>query len=163
MRLNVVLTDEQNKAISYRADAEGIPRAELIRQAISSYLEPAPCRPGADEVAALEEKIRTLEAVTQERDQAIEVLARLTAENDRMTMDLTTATVDRDRIHEQSGALKGEVDRLKIGAPGMAQALDEKKDEVAWLRGQVALLNDKLTPPALPDRAGRRWWQIWRG
>jgi hypothetical protein len=168
MRLNVVLTDEQNEAITERAAAEGIPRAELIRQAISSFLEPAPCRdelpmsrPGAEEIAALEEKISTLETVTAERDHAIEVLARLTAENDRMTADLTAVTVDRDRMIIEAH----EIERLRAEVVLKDQVIGERADEIRWLRGEVSKLNDKLTPATLPEQAGpgrRPWWAFWK-
>lgn len=53
--------------------------------------------------------------------------------------------------------------------PGVADSaakdalLKERADEVAWLRGQVSLLSERLAPPALPEKAGpgRRWWRFW--
>ena len=44
----------------------------------------------------------------------------------------------------------GEAERLRHDLAAAAQALLEKREEVAWLRGEVAKLNDKLTPAALP-------------
>lgn len=54
--------------------------------------------------------------------------------------------------------------------PGAAEGaarellLKERADEISWLRGQVALLSERLAPPpALPEKAGpgRRWWRFW--
>jgi len=164
MRLNVVLTDEQNEAITARAAAEGIPRAELIRQAISSFLEPpepAPCRdelpmsrPGADEAEKIQELSRALEAVTHERDQALETLNQAEAERDRLAGEVRTTT-------EQAHTTAAELERLRAEAAARDLVLTEKKDEISWLRAEVSKLNDKLTPAALPEKAGRKWWRWW--
>ena len=68
-----------------------------------------------------------------------------------------------DGLHAQITQLQAEIDRLTGETLTLNRLLDEKKDEVSWLRGQVALLNDKLTPASLPERAGpsRPWWKFW--
>lgn len=147
MRLNVVLTDEQNEAITERAAAEGIPRAELIRQAISSFLEPAPCRdelpmsrPGADEITLLEEKIRTLSNAAEERDRAIEARDRLIIEADRL----------RDQIMEERAQ---RIEDLKTSADKLIEQGE---------RYQVLLQGAQQV--ALPEKAGtgrRPWWRFW--
>lgn len=148
MRLNVVLTDEQNEAITKRAEVEGISRAEMIRQAISSFLELAPCRdelpmsrPGADEIAVLEEKIRTLSSAAEERDRAIESRDRLSIEADRL----------RDQILEERAQ---RIEDLKTSADKLIEQGE---------RYQVLLQGAQQA--ALPEKAGpgrRPWWRFWK-
>lgn len=185
MRLNITIDDDAAAAVSERAEVEGVTRVEWIRRAVSAALcsglyrigtpdvsadvlpcvevvsVPCPDVPDrAEEIAALKEKIRTLEAVTHERDHAIEVLARLTAENDRMAADLTAVTVDRDRMIIEAH----EVELLRAEIVLKDQVIGERADEIRWLRGEVSKLNDKLTPVALPEKAGtgrRPWWRFW--
>lgn len=65
-------------------------------------------------------------------------------------------------------------EKLERSAPGYAPPgaaegaarellLKERAEEISWLRGQVALLSERLAPPALPETAGpgRRWWRFW--
>lgn len=150
MRLNVVLTDEQNEAITERAAAEGIPRAELIRQAISSYLEPpepAPCRdelpmsrPGADEIAVLEEKIRNLSTVAEERDRAIEA---------------------RDRGIIEAGRLR---DQILVERAQRIEDLKTSANKLVEQGERYQVLLQGAQQAALPEKAGtgrRPWWKFW--
>lgn len=150
MRLNVVLTDQQNAAITEQATAEGIPRAEFIRGAIDLYLS----RPGADEAEKIQGLSRALEAVTHERDQALETLNQAEAERDRLAGEVRTTT-------DQAHTTAAELERLRAEAAARDLVLTEKKDEISWLRAEVSKLNDKLTPAALPEKAGRKWWRWW--
>lgn len=70
-------------------------------------------------------------------------LARTQAERDQLAADV--ADLRRDLEHRD-------------------QVLAERADEIRWLRGEVSKLNDKLTPAALPEKAGtgRRWWEFWK-
>lgn len=150
MRLNVVLTEEQNTAISERAEAERISRAEWIRRSLDSSLEPDMSPPGAEEIQQLQELTRTLEAVTAERDQALEALTRITADWDQLSVSLATVTTDRDM--------------LKADIASRDQALADRAEEIRWLRGEVSKLNDKLTPATLTEHAGtgrKPWWMFW--
>ena len=94
MRLNITIDDDAAAAVSERAEVEGITRVEWIRRAVSAALctglyrigtpnvpasvlprvevvsVPCPDVPDrAEEIAALQEELRTLSTVTAERDQ----------------------------------------------------------------------------------------------
>lgn len=73
--------------------------------------------------------------------------------SDHQEMITTLAQVTADR------------DRLTVEIDHKDQVIRERGDEIGWLRGEVSKLNDKLTPAALPELSGpgrRPWWMFWR-
>lgn len=100
----------------------------------------------------------------------------------RFTVTVPDSIDEQIRAHsEKEGLSKSEWvnqaigEKLERSAPGYAPPgaadgaardllLKERAEEIAWLRGQVALLSERLTPPALPETAGegkRPWWKFW--
>lgn len=72
--------------------------------------------------------------------------------SDHQEMITTLAQVTADR------------DRLTVEMTHRDQVIRERTDEIRWLRGEVSKLNDKLTPAALPETTTtgiRPWWKFW--
>lgn len=76
-----------------------------------------------------------------------------------MIATLAQVQADRDRLAVEVADLV----QVRAEAGARDQVLAQLRDEVGWLRGQVALLNEKQ-PAALPEIAGpgrRPWWKFW--
>lgn len=99
--------------------------------------------------------IARLEAAEADRDQAREDLATATADRDALTTRIAA-------LEDQARTAAAEATRAREDLAARDQRLNEKADEINWLRAEVSKLNDKLTPAALPEKAGpgRRPWPL---
>jgi len=147
-RLSVWLSEEQEADIIELSGGAGTKRAEWVRQAIDAAID----------TARHPERITSAPA---EGDQCVagaeelhNQIAGLQAEIDTLTGE--NRTLQQDRTEALQRASENETEIVTLN-----RLLTEKLDEVSWLRGQVAMLNDKLTPATLPERAGWRWWKFW--
>ena len=146
MRFTLTVPDDLNSQIEGLCASQEMSKNAWVVSAITTFIEH--CTTDGAEVAPLDTAVvqEVVQSLTTERDQAREALAMVTAERDRLIGEVT------------------EVDRLRSDIATRDQLLNEKRDEVSWLRGQVALLNDKLTPATLPEQAGpgrKPWWRFW--
>lgn len=85
-----------------------------------------------------------------------EVMAAPTEVLESTREELARTQAERDQM-------AAEIHQIKAEIAHRDQVLADKADEISWLRGQVALLSERLAPPALPEKAGsgRRWWRFW--
>lgn len=135
MRTTVVLPDDLGEQFKAKAAAAGISQSDLIRDAIKAVCIPSP-HP--------------------------EHIPSHPSETD--TEALRTANDRATRAEAECDRLKAEATRAREDLAARDQLLRERADEIAWLRGQVALLSERLAPPALPETAGagrRPWWRFW--
>jgi len=152
MRLNITIDDDQAAAVAERATEAHCTRVEWIRRAVSAALDTGLYRIGTLDVPAPVPApcgdVQNIDDLHTQIDGLRAAIDTLKGENLMLEQDRTEALL---RVSE------GEKEIAILN-----RLLTEKRDEVSWLRGQVALLNDKLTPPALPERAGHRWWKFWK-
>lgn len=84
---------------------------------------------------------------------------QMQTEYTEMIATLAQVQADRDRLAGEVASLA----QVQAEADAREQVLAQLRDEVGWLRGQVALLNEKQ-PAALPEITGpgrRPWWKFW--
>jgi len=62
--------------------------------------------------------------------------------------------------YDERGAPPQEVTQLQNELQHKDQVIDMQRDEISWLRGEVAKLNDKI--PLLTAPGHKPWWQIWK-
>lgn len=74
-------------------------------------------------------------------------LAELEADRDRLKAEASAAA-------DQARTAAAEASRAREDLAARDQLLEERADEIRWLRGEVSKLNDKLTPIGIPEKAG---------
>lgn len=125
-RFTVTVPGSLDEAIREQCGATGLSKSDFVNQAIAEKLER--CAPDYAPPAA-----PGIEALEAERD-------RLRAEASAAADQARTAAAEAARAREDLAARD--------------QLLHERADEIRWLRGEVSKLNDKLTPIAIPEKAG---------
>lgn len=146
MRFTVTLPDALNSRIEERCGEKGTSKNAWIVSALTTAVDR--CTIDGTETAPIDHP--SVRAMVQ----------GIEAERDRIAADLAAVTAERDRTWTAAA----EVSTLKAEIAHRDQVLALKADEISWLRGQVALLSERLAPPALPEKAGggrRPWWRFW--
>ena len=110
LKTSLSLPPEAAGAIDERAAADGISRAEVLRRAVLAYMDQA--GPSRSAPAAGED------------------LAALTADRDRLAVELQTILGD-------CGRHAAEADRLRADLETRDKAIARMEAEIAWLRGIV--------------------------
>lgn len=144
-RLSVWLSEETEAAIIELSGGVGEKRSAWVRAAIDAAIDTAR---HPDRITIVPADDSTGSPVASPC--AVDV-AGLQAEMARLMDECSTLEVER------RGALQRASDADKEIA-NLGRLLDERRDEVGWLRGQVALLNERTL---IPEKAGRRWWRFW--
>lgn len=168
---SISLPDKTVSAIDAAAAAAGIPRAEWIRQACTRMIPGGKPGTPAEYLGTLAETIGTLqrtrtnmEMVIADRDRIAAKVAALedrireaSAAHTRGREDVAAIETERNRLTaevEQARAAAADADRLRADLAARDQFLAERADEIKWLRGQVALLDEKMVPLTLPEKTG---------
>lgn len=168
---SIALPDEAVSAIDAAAAAAGISRAEWIRQVCTRTIPGGEPGVPAEHLGTLVETIGTLqrtranmEMVIADRDRIAAKVAVLeeqirdaSAAHTRGREDVAAIEAERNRLTgevDQARAAAADAERLRADLAIRDQFLAERADEITWLRGQVALLDEKLVPLALPEKAG---------
>ena len=122
----------------------------------------------SDEIDRLKNQ---LNQATSEATQRWEELKEFRVDNSKQKKDLEDARVSNQKLKgeltsavvkaEQAGA-EVEVSRIKL--ENYLSALRVKDDEIAFLRGHVSQLSEKITPalpPSQEEAKAKSWWRFW--
>lgn len=137
MRFSITIPDELVARIDTKAAEAGINRAEWIRTTCTTAI--------TTPITELESIIETYRDANFDQADRIKEL-----------------TAERDRLQEViNGDQRGdhEVTTLRAELQHKDHLLATQRDEILWLRSEVAKLNDRI--PMLPA-GDRKWWMFWR-
>lgn len=84
-----------------------------------------------------------------------------TAENPENPGTLAGTIGTLERTRDELAQVTAAADQLRRDLDARDQVLAARVDEIAWLRGQVALVNEQK---ALTEKSGegkRPWWKFW--
>jgi len=168
---SISLPDETVSAIDATAAAAGTSRAEWIRHACTRMISGGEPGTPVEHLGTLVETIGTLqrtranmEMVIADRDRIAAKVAALeeqvrdaSAAHIRGREDVAAIEAERNRLTgevDQARAAAADAERLRADLAARDQFLAERADEITWLRGQVALLDEKMVPLTLPEKAG---------
>ena len=149
MITSITLPDDLTEQIDQQATREGVTRAEWIRNACTAVLT----TPTTTKITTLEKTIEELrtEIFYHQADKA----------------KLTTKCQELQKVinNHKSGDPTGdivteEIAKLELELHHQDKVIASQKDEIGWLRGEVAKLNDKI--PMLPAPREHPWWMFWR-
>ena len=125
-RFTVTVSPSIDEAIREQCGATGLSKSDFVNQAIAEKLER--CAPDYAPPDA-------------------PGIADLEADRDRLKAEASAAA-------DQARTAAAEAARAREDLAARDQLLHERADEIRWLRGEVSKLNDKLTPIAIPEKAG---------
>lgn len=143
MRFTLTVPDALNSLIEERCEAQGTSKNAWIVSALTAAVDR--CTTDGTETAPIDHP--SVRAVVQ----------GLEAERDRIAADLAAVTAERDEARTAAG----EASTLQMEIRSRDQVLAEKREEIGWLRGQVALVNEQRALPATAGEGKRPWWKFW--
>ena len=184
MRLNITIDDDAATAVSERAEVEGVTRVEWIRRAVSAALctglyrigtpdvpagvlprveaVPVPCPDvpdRAEEIAALEEKIRTLEIVTAERDQLAGGIEAFQKKIQILEGEVRAAELKAALMAKDLEMSEGRHQSLLEVKSQLEERVVDLRATVGLMEGQIASLTTMMNR-ALPEVVQTRpWWK----
>jgi chromosome segregation ATPase len=201
MRVYAPLDDPAVEELDLMAKSKGISRAQLIINAIDTYLhQPEPSTEELDQLRIkLDHANSELDQVKRELDQASD----LKTEVEQIKAKHTQATSEINQRWEETKALKSEITRQKklldesqatiqhlqadllrkqsetdqlgktreelvaatTARDKLQEALKVRDDDIAFLRGHLSQLSDKLPkslPPSQEEARAKHWWVFWR-
>jgi predicted RNase H-like nuclease (RuvC/YqgF family) len=145
MRFSVTFPDDLVTQIDDKADEEGRTRSEWIRYACTTMITTS--------ITELEDIIETY------REKSFDLADKvheLTAECAQLK-----EVINGDQRGDQHGDnVTQEITTLQAELQHKDHLIAMQKDEIQWLRGEVAKLNDKI--PMLPAPRDHPWWMIWK-
>lgn len=138
MRFSITIPDDLITQIDNQIIETGESRAEWIRNACTTMI-----------TTSITELESIIEAHQERSTQMMEQIAELTAERDRLQ-----AVINGDHSGDH------EITTLKSELQHKDHLLTMQREEITWLRGEVAKLNDKIL--MLPATRDRSWWKFWK-
>lgn len=149
MRFSVTFPDDLVTQIDHKARDEGITRAEWIRDTCTRAI--------TTQITTLE---KTIEDLRTENFYHLVDNAKLTSKCEELQEVINTHK-SGDRPGDQRGDnVTEEITRLRLELQHREEVIVSQKDEIGWLRGEVAKLNDRI--PMLPAARETPWWMFWR-
>lgn len=145
MRFSVTFPDDLITQIDLRAQEEEITRSEWVRNTCTQAITTS--------ITTLEETIDTLRT---ENFYHLVDNAKLTTKNQELQ-----AVIEGNKRGDPKGDnVTQEITTLKSELQHKDHLLAMQQDEIQWLRGEVAKLNDKI--PMLPAPGDHKWWMFWK-
>lgn len=145
MRFSVTFPDDLVTQIDSKAQEEEITRSEWIRNTCTRVI--------TTPITTLEETIETLRT---ENFYHLVDNVKLTSKCKELQ-----EVIDTNKSGDQCGDnVTEEITRLRLELQHRNEVITTQKDEIGWLRGEVAKLNDRI--PMLPAARDTPWWKFWR-
>ena len=143
---------------------KGITKKQLVLEAIDLYLH--------QDRSEFDQAIKDRDQARSESDQRWKENNQLKSELNQAKRELEAERSQKDQLRSEVEQARSEKDQASIEAVGLRRDLEHyketlqlKDDEIAFLRGHLSQLSEKITPalpPSQEEAKKKGWWKFWK-
>jgi chromosome segregation ATPase len=143
---------------------KGITKKQLVLEAIDLYLH--------QDRSEQDQAIKDRDQARSESDQRWKEANQIKSELNQHKRELEAGRSREDQLRSEVEQARSEKDQASIEAVGLRRDLEHykdtlrlKDDEIAFLRGHLSQLSEKITPalpPGQEEARSKHWYQFWK-
>lgn len=164
MRIYAEPDDLTLSELDQAAIKKGITKKQILLEAIDLYLH--------QDRSDLDQAIKARDQARSELDQRWKEANQIKTELNQLKREIEALRSERDQLRSEMEIARSEKDQASAEAISLNRDLAHykdtirlKDDEIAFLRGHMSQLSEKI-PPALPpsqeEAKAKKWWRFWK-